>query len=285
MQILVCDDNPYMVNRLFDLIQHQISLQGISSTFSIVSNTDDLHNLDYTAFDLAFLDVDMGEYNGVDLARKLHAARPDAVIVFVTNFIEYAPSGYEVNAFRYVLKNTLEETLPEIILLALDEYKKRHRVVSFSMASENIDVPVENILYLESNHRTMIMHLINHPRKDFHFYASITLKLQLQGESFSELSKLYTENRKTAHDFRAHLDMLSSLLENGETTEASRYLNNIRTKQTTRIFLVNCHHPVLDALLNQKARLAQEKRIDIRFKVNDLSALTIDPTDITVNYG
>ena len=37
MQILVCDDNPYMVNRLFDLIQHQISLQGISSTFSIVS--------------------------------------------------------------------------------------------------------------------------------------------------------------------------------------------------------------------------------------------------------
>lgn len=39
MQILVCDDNPYMVNRLFDLIQQQISLQGISSTFSIVSNT------------------------------------------------------------------------------------------------------------------------------------------------------------------------------------------------------------------------------------------------------
>ena len=33
MQILVCDDNPYMVNRLFDLIQQQISLQGISSTF------------------------------------------------------------------------------------------------------------------------------------------------------------------------------------------------------------------------------------------------------------
>lgn len=107
-------------------------------------------------------------------------------------------------------------------------------------------------------------------------------KLQLQGESFSELSKLYAENRKAAHDFRAHLDMLSSLLENGESTEASQYLNKIRAKQTTRIFLVNCHHPVLDALLNQKAWLAQEKGIAIRFKVNDLSSLTIDPTDITV---
>ena len=107
MQILVCDDNPYMVNRLFDLIQHQISLQGISSTFSIVSNTDDLHNLDYTAFDLAFLDVDMGEYNGVDLARKLHAARPDAVIVFVTNFIEYVRSKcVSVCIEEYIRRNT-----------------------------------------------------------------------------------------------------------------------------------------------------------------------------------
>lgn len=33
MQILVCDDNPYMVNRLFDLIQHQISLQGIFCSY------------------------------------------------------------------------------------------------------------------------------------------------------------------------------------------------------------------------------------------------------------
>lgn len=110
----------------------------------------------------------------------------------------------------------------------------------------------------------------------------LTTSMYLYNQGFKNFNYGYTENRKTAHDFRAHLDMLSSLLENGETTEASRYLNNIRTKQTTRIFLVNCHHPVLDALLNQKARLAQEKRIDIRFKVNDLSALTIDPTDITV---
>lgn len=195
MQILVCDDNPYMIKSLTDLIKQQIALQGISVTFSIVSNTEDLHHLDYAAIDLAFLDVDMGDFNGVDLARQLHTARPDAVIVFVTNFIEYAPSGYEVNAFRYVLKNTLEETLPEIVLLALDEYKKRHRVVSFSLASENIDVPVENILYLESNHRTMIMHLINHSRKVFQFYASITkMEDALSPIGFLRVHKSYLVN-------------------------------------------------------------------------------------------
>lgn len=195
MQILVCDDNLYTAKNLASLIKQQVDLEGVSATITTISNTEDFRNLDYTTFDLAFLDVDMGDYNGVDIARKLRTARPDAVIVFVTNYIEYAPSGYEVNAFRYVLKNTLEETLPEIVLLALDEYKKRHRVVSFSMASENIDVPVENILYLEASHRMMIMHLLNHPRKDFQFYASITqMEDALSSIGFLRVHKSYLVN-------------------------------------------------------------------------------------------
>lgn len=195
MQILVCDDNPRIAKSLATLVKQQVCSQGISATVSIVDSTNDLHHLNYAIFDLAFLDIDMGDCNGIDLARKLHEVRPDAVIVFVTNYIEYAPSGYEVNAFRYVLKSTVEETLPEIVLLALDEYKKRHRVVSFSMAAENIDVPVENILYLESNHRMMTMHLINHARKSFRFYASITqMESTLSPIGFLRVHKSYLVN-------------------------------------------------------------------------------------------
>ena len=195
MQILVCDDNPRIAQNLAALIKQQIASQGVSVTISIIDNTKDLHYLDFNNFDLAFLDIDMGECNGIDLARKLHAVRPDAVIVFVTNYIEYAPSGYEVNAFRYVLKSTVEKALPEIVLLALDEYKKRHRVVSFAMASENIDVPVENILYLESDHRMMVMYLINYSRESFRFYASITqMETTLSPIGFLRVHKSYLVN-------------------------------------------------------------------------------------------
>lgn len=143
-------------------------------------------------------------------------------------------------------------------------------------------LPCSVLLVISDVSVLILLDLIEQSESNRQKALTLEQKLQLQGESFSELSKLYAENRKAAHDFRAHLDMLSSLLESGETTEASQYLKTIRAKQTTRIFLVNCHHPVLDALLNQKARLAQEKGISIQFKVNDLSSLTIDPTDITV---
>lgn len=195
MRILVCDDSPQMAQKLAALVEKQVSAQGISATVDVVDHEKDLYDLDYKVFDLAFLDVDMGACNGIDLARQLRAVRPDAVIVFVTNYIEYAPSGYEVNAFRYVLKSAIEEMLPNIVLLALDEYKKRHRVVSFAMASENIDVPVENILYLESDHRMMVMHLINHSRKSFRFYASITqMETTLSPIGFLRVHKSYLVN-------------------------------------------------------------------------------------------
>lgn len=195
MRILVCDDSPQMAQKLAALVEKQVAAQGISATVDVADHEKDLYDLDYKVFDLAFLDVDMGACNGIDLARQLRAARPDAVIVFVTNYIEYAPSGYEVNAFRYVLKSAMEETLPNIVLLALDEYKKRHRVVSFSLGSENIDVLVENILYLESDHRIVVMHLINHARESFRFYASITqMEATLSPIGFLRVHKSYLVN-------------------------------------------------------------------------------------------
>lgn len=195
MRILVCDDSPQMAQKLAALVEKQVAAQGISATVDVADHEKDLYDLDYKVFDLAFLDVDMGACNGIDLARQLRAARPDAVIVFVTNYIEYAPSGYEVNAFRYVLKSAMEETLPNIVLLALDEYKKRHRVVSFSLGSENIDVLVENILYLESDHRIVVMHLINHARESFRFYANITqMEATLSPIGFLRVHKSYLVN-------------------------------------------------------------------------------------------
>lgn len=155
-------------------------------------------------------------------------------------------------------------------------------LLSTSSSETQFILPCSFLLVISNVFVLILLDQIALSEKNSHKALALEQKLQLQGESFSALSDLYAENRKAAHDFRAHLDMLSFLLENGETVEAGKYLNTIRAHQPTRFFLVNCHHPVLDALLNQKARLAHDKDIAIRFKINNLSSLAIDPTDITV---
>lgn len=56
----------------------------------------------------------------------------------------------------------------------------------------------------------------------------------------------------------------------------------ITEQQTDRLFLVNTHHPILDALFNTKAAEATQKKISIDFEVNDLSNLPFDVSDMVV---
>lgn len=56
-------------------------------------------------------------------------------------------------------------------------------------------------------------------------------------------------------------------------------------EQTDRLFLVNSHHAILDALFNTKATEAIQKGIEIDFELNDLSTLPFDVSDMVVLFS
>ena len=53
---------------------------------------------------LAFLDIDMGEINGLDLCRKLIALNPRTNVIFLTAYIEYAFDAWSTGASGFTLK-------------------------------------------------------------------------------------------------------------------------------------------------------------------------------------
>lgn len=158
MNILICDDEGFAAEKIVKLVSHSAVQHHLA--VSVVKYTDVEKCLasPLNQCDIAFFDIDMKPYNGIDLARKLHNENPNAIIIFVTNYIEYAPAGYEVNAFRYLLKPEMDKNFERIFEDALEAYKKNHQIVSFSIDAEHIEVPVHNILYLESEQRIMQMH-------------------------------------------------------------------------------------------------------------------------------
>lgn len=112
--------------------------------------------------------------------------------------------------------------------------------------------------------------------------VALEAKVSAQSESIEALSVSYAAQRKLTHDFRAHLEVLDALLAQRQLAQASSYVQELRDQHSERILLVNTRNPLLDALLNQKALAAQKQRVDIQFTVNDLSALRISRTDLTV---
>ena len=57
-------------------------------------------------YDLVFMDVELGDgwMNGIEAARKLRAKGSMAMLFFITNMPQYAPSGYDVDAIDYCIK-------------------------------------------------------------------------------------------------------------------------------------------------------------------------------------
>lgn len=70
--------------------------------------------------DAAFLDMEMAEIHGVELAKRLTAMNPDIHIVFVTAYSKYAIDAFGVDAVGYVLKPYGEEDIRK----ELDKVKK-----------------------------------------------------------------------------------------------------------------------------------------------------------------
>ncbi|UYO61255.1 response regulator [Acetobacterium wieringae] len=65
--------------------------------------------------DLIFLDIEMPETNGLELFDQLLEAHPQAAIVFVSAYNQYAIQAFELNAMDYLLKPVLPERLEKTL--------------------------------------------------------------------------------------------------------------------------------------------------------------------------
>lgn len=104
----------------------------------------------------------------------------------------------------------------------------------------------------------------------------------VQDENIQALIQAYAGQRKMTHDYRAQLSTLSELLEQGNLEEAKLFLSEMKDRQSERILLINTHNAAIDAVLNQKGYSGQQRGIDIRFRVNDLSALKLPRLEVTI---
>ena len=114
INILLCDDDKDFLQRISDTVVSQPVPPGASICITKSSNPAEITDRQLSQYHIMFLDIDMDERSGMDIARRVRELHLDTVIVFVTNYPEFSMEGYEVRAFRYLLKQELEQKLPTI---------------------------------------------------------------------------------------------------------------------------------------------------------------------------
>lgn len=152
MNFVICDDDTRFVERFERQIRDVCANHNWKCCCQCVDGQE-LFGMDFSAVDVLFLDIEMPGMSGLDIARQLRSAYENLILVFVTGFIEYAPSGYKVQAFRYLLKSKMDQELSECLR---DIHQKLHadrESISFKTPEGEIRVRLSAIVYLEGTHK------------------------------------------------------------------------------------------------------------------------------------
>lgn len=110
-------------------------------------------------------------------------------------------------------------------------------------------------------------------------------RMEMQTESIHALEQSYRQQRKSAHEFQRHLQVLQDLLDRGEAEQAAEYIRRLRGSRAGNAISVNTHNTVVDVVLDRKYRTAVEHGIHFQLRVNDLSKVAASADSLVVILG
>lgn len=131
MKVLLIDDEPNALNYLEAMLKPYTNIQ-ILGKYTDVDIA--MQHIKKEKIDLIFLDIEMGAFHGIDVARELVKWYPELQIVFVTAYHEFAIDAFEINVVDYLLKpvNTkrLEVTIKRVETKLSNIEEKKNRLLN-----------------------------------------------------------------------------------------------------------------------------------------------------------
>lgn len=103
MRILICDDEADYLDQLNIHINEYMRNYFIECNITVTQQPMSIIHSD-AIFDLAFLDIQMEQIDGISLAKELKQRNNKLALFFVTNYYEYQDDAMDLQAFRYFEK-------------------------------------------------------------------------------------------------------------------------------------------------------------------------------------
>ena len=220
MYILICDDEPAVARQVEQLARQHLEQRGIPVQCAVCTRGEEvLARSDLAQYQLALLDVDLETMTGIALGRRLKQQNPELVLVYISAYLEFAPEGYTVRAFRYLLKRDMERMLPSCLDAVLAEHSRECRTLPIRQGRRETEVPLDQIYYLVSDLRQINVYS-DIPRQPIcTYYGKIAdLPQMLYENGFLQVSRSDVVNMKYVCGIRSY----KMTLKNGVELSISR---------------------------------------------------------------
>lgn len=209
LNIVICDDNKIFLDKLEKKINIFLHDRKIKHQITRFYNTESILQSNISQVDVIFLDVNFDIMSGIDVAYILRKISQKFILIFISGYIEYAPTGYQGNALRYILKNQLDLFFDEAMEEVLKQLGFFRNKMTFKFIGGEKVIYTDNILYIESSLHEVRFHFLNDTSDQYYFYATLnSVQAQLPQDEFIRIHQSYLVNVKyflNAKNYRALL--------------------------------------------------------------------------------
>lgn len=119
MRIAICDDDKAYVDEIVNTVQDLLGDKQIKADIDLYTDSEKLYNCN-SFYDIAFLDIEMQNYSGIQIANKLKTVNPYIIIFIITYYDQYLDEAMDLNVFRYIKKPLDRQRLSQGLNKALE---------------------------------------------------------------------------------------------------------------------------------------------------------------------
>lgn len=159
-KIAICDDSDADRNYVSDLAARWAANRGHTVQIAQFPSAENFlfRYAEENDYDILLLDIEMGNMDGVTMAKKLRRDNDTVQIVFITGYSDYISEGYEVAALHYLMKPVKEDKLCSVLDRAAEKLSKNEKVLHFQIGGEMFRVPIHQIRYAEVTGNYVTIH-------------------------------------------------------------------------------------------------------------------------------
>ena len=221
IRIAICEDNPADADQLIKHLKNAENELKIKTSIQIYRNGTDFLSHFCPEIDMIFLDVQLPDMDGDEIAARIRNLDKSVYLVFISRHISFFSIGFAHEAKNYLLKPLSYTQLMEEMRKYL-RYDKEPRLSCLWITNkkETHKIYLSRLRYIETENRRLILHYDN----DIIYYTdkiSDFIK-RLPEQSFFRCNTSYIVNLYYVHHIVPDINRYCIHLHTGEVLPLSR---------------------------------------------------------------
>lgn len=227
MNIAICDDSKMILEYMSEEINRILRDKKHNAIVQKFYNSKDLiRTMTNEKFDVIFLDIDMPDVSGFEIAKIIQNSANAIPIIFVSNLDEIVYESFKFSPFRFIRKSHFDEEIDAVMEDIIKILVHPNENIIISLANEKLRLYPNKIIYIECNDK--ILKIISNSEVIKIRYKLKDIEIELEKYGFIRIHKGYLVNSKYIYRINKTGEII---LESGERLPVSkRRIKEVFTK-------------------------------------------------------